>query len=313
MDDSLYDEFGNYIGPELSGSEVRLLSCSGSCPQQSIQLLTVLVIHCAIPHEESVITQDEEEEELDEMAEAEDLEEAEEAANRRMDMTSKSHASHSGSMLASQWTPIRVLRQQVSKSSLVLHSILTNGHFTVLGSMFVICVYNAAGLMEVDGQVDDEDNLETAVVLHEDKKYYPTADEVYGKETETLVMEEDAQPLEVTKGCCVNCIMADEVSRPHRLLLHRLCSTRLDLQLSADIKYVLDMLLLSDDRRLCHMQVPIIAPIRPKKAEMLEQQPLKTNYSNEFLAGLMDNPELVRNVAVVGHLHHGKTLVGPCS
>lgn len=159
MDDSLYDEFGNYIGPELSGSE------------------------------------DEEEEELDEMAEAEDLEEAEEAANRRMDMTT--------------------------------------------------------GLMEVDGQVDDEDNLETAVVLHEDKKYYPTADEVYGKETETLVMEEDAQPLEV----------------------------------------------------------PIIAPIRPKKAEMLEQQPLKTNYSNEFLAGLMDNPELVRNVAVVGHLHHGKTLL----
>ena len=56
----------------------------------------------------------------------------------------------------------------------------------------------AAGLMEVDGQIEDEDdNLETAVVLHEDKKYYPTADEVYGKETETLVMEEDAQPLEV--------------------------------------------------------------------------------------------------------------------
>lgn len=28
MDDSLYDEFGNYIGPELSGSEeVRLVSC----------------------------------------------------------------------------------------------------------------------------------------------------------------------------------------------------------------------------------------------------------------------------------------------
>ena len=26
MDDSLYDEFGNYIGPELSGSEVCLLS-----------------------------------------------------------------------------------------------------------------------------------------------------------------------------------------------------------------------------------------------------------------------------------------------
>jgi hypothetical protein len=35
------------------------------------------------------------------------------------------------------------------------------------------------------------------VVLHEDKKYYPSAEEVYGQETETLVMDEDAQPLEV--------------------------------------------------------------------------------------------------------------------
>lgn len=59
----------------------------------------------------------------------------------------------------------------------------------------------AAGLMEMDDQVD-ADNMETAVVLHEDKKYYPTADEVYGKETETLVMEEDAQPLEVLLTMC---------------------------------------------------------------------------------------------------------------
>jgi hypothetical protein len=35
------------------------------------------------------------------------------------------------------------------------------------------------------------------VMLHEDKKYYPSAEEVYGQETETLVMDEDAQPLEV--------------------------------------------------------------------------------------------------------------------
>ena len=32
-------------------------------------------------------------------------------------------------------------------------------------------------------------------MLHEDKKYYPTALEVYGPEVETLVQEEDAQPL----------------------------------------------------------------------------------------------------------------------
>lgn len=34
-----------------------------------------------------------------------------------------------------------------------------------------------------------------AVVLHEDKKYYPTAEEVYGPDVETLVHEEDTQPL----------------------------------------------------------------------------------------------------------------------
>ena len=61
---------------------------------------------------------------------------------------------------------------------------------------YIRFAFAAAGLMEMDDQVD-ADNMETAVVLHEDKKYYPTADEVYGKETETLVMEEDAQPLEV--------------------------------------------------------------------------------------------------------------------
>ena len=31
--------------------------------------------------------------------------------------------------------------------------------------------------------------------MHEDKKYYPSASEVYGEEVETLVQEEDAQPL----------------------------------------------------------------------------------------------------------------------
>lgn len=50
-----------------------------------------------------------------------------------------------------------------------------------------------------DSALMDPDDYEPQdqIVLHEDKKYYPTAEEVYGKETETLVMEEDAQPLEV--------------------------------------------------------------------------------------------------------------------
>ena len=33
------------------------------------------------------------------------------------------------------------------------------------------------------------------IVLHEDKKYYQSAAEIYGKDVEALVQEEDAQPL----------------------------------------------------------------------------------------------------------------------
>lgn len=55
----------------------------------------------------------------------------------------------------------------------------------------------------MQGDDDDEDEPADAdddapgmeVVLHEDKKYYPTAEEVYGPEVETIVQEEDTQPL----------------------------------------------------------------------------------------------------------------------
>mmetsp|Transcript_18570 Transcript_18570/g.39863 ORF Transcript_18570/g.39863 Transcript_18570/m.39863 type:complete len:988 (-) Transcript_18570:519-3482(-) len=154
MDDSLYDEFGNYIGPELSGSEQG---------------------------------------DDDDF----DADEAERQANARL----------------------------------------------------------MAGDVDEDGTMEDVQDEEEApgmqVVLHEDKKYYPTAEEVYGEDVETLVMEEDAQPLEV----------------------------------------------------------PIIAPVKQKRIESLEKEPLKTRYTNEFMGTLMSNPELVRNVALVGHLHHGKTTV----
>ena len=105
--------------------------------------------------------------------------------------------------------------------------------------------------MDEEEEEEDAGPMSTAVVLHEDKKYYPTADAVFGAGVETLVMDEDAQPLEV----------------------------------------------------------PIIAPVKAKKIETLEKEPMKTRFTNEFLATLMANPELVRNVAVVGHLHHGKTTV----
>lgn len=92
-------------------------------------------------------------------------------------------------------------------------------------------------------------DIHNQIVLAEDKKYYPTAEEVYGEEVETLVMDEDAQPLEQ----------------------------------------------------------PIIKPVRNVKFE-LGVKDSSTYVSTEFLLGLSSNPSLVRNVALVGHLQHGKTV-----
>jgi 116 kDa U5 small nuclear ribonucleoprotein component len=49
---------------------------------------------------------------------------------------------------------------------------------------------NDQALMEID-----EEGPSNAVILHEDKQYYPTAQQVYGPDVETMVQEEDAQPL----------------------------------------------------------------------------------------------------------------------
>ncbi|XP_070565157.1 116 kDa U5 small nuclear ribonucleoprotein component-like [Ptychodera flava] len=100
----------------------------------------------------------------------------------------------------------------------------------------------------------DEGVTSQAVVLHEDKKYYPTAEEVYGRDVETIVQEEDTQPL----------------------------------------------------------TEPIIAPVKVKKFSLVEQELPVTTYDMEYLADLMDNAELIRNVTLAGHLHHGKTAFVDC-
>ncbi|KAL0460173.1 UNVERIFIED_CONTAM: U5 small nuclear ribonucleoprotein component CLO [Sesamum latifolium] len=153
MDDSLYDEFGNYIGPEIESD------------QES--------------------DREEEDEELPERAEDEE--------------------------------PVSDDEHGPGKP---------NGWLTTTEDV------------DMDGQI----------VLAEDKKYYPTAEEVYGEEVETLVMDEDEQPLEQ----------------------------------------------------------PIIKPVKNLKFE-LGVKDSSTYVSTQFLLGLMSNPTLVRNVALVGHLHHGKT------
>lgn len=95
----------------------------------------------------------------------------------------------------------------------------------------------------------DEGPTSTAVILHEDKQYYPTASQMYGEDVETMVQEEDAQPL----------------------------------------------------------SVPIVAPVTQKKFQVQEADLPPVHYSREFMTDLLSFPEGIRNIAVAGHLHHGKT------
>ena len=52
------------------------------------------------------------------------------------------------------------------------------------------------------------------------------------------------------------------------------------------------------------LEEPIIAPVKVKKFATLEESIPKTTYSAEFMVGLMGTPELIRNVVLLGHLHH---------
>ncbi|KAI2777543.1 P-loop containing nucleoside triphosphate hydrolase protein [Daldinia loculata] len=105
---------------------------------------------------------------------------------------------------------------------------------------------------EVTGQelmeVDDE-GPSNAVILHEDKQYYPTAQQVYGADVETLVQEEDAQPL----------------------------------------------------------SQPIVAPVEVKKFSIEEVDLPPVHFDRNFMTDLMNFPDQIRNVALAGDLHHGKT------
>eukprot|EP01031_Cornospumella_fuschlensis_P035656 gene35656-43245_t len=95
--------------------------------------------------------------------------------------------------------------------------------------------------MDVDGQ-------ENRIILHEDKKYYPDASEVYPG-VKTVVLDEDAQ--DITE--------------------------------------------------------PIIKPIKAKTFTVLLKEAPELVYDMDFLSVLLQTPILTRNIAILGHLHHGKT------
>lgn len=57
---------------------------------------------------------------------------------------------------------------------------------------------------------------------------------------------------------------------------------------------------------------PLIAPTKKAKFAIKQQELPDTTYNMEFLADMMDTPDLIRNVVLLGHLHHGKTTLIDC-
>lgn len=67
-----------------------------------------------------------------------------------------------------------------------------------------------------DALMELDDGPSNAVVLHEDKQYYPTASQVYGRDVETMVQEEDAQLLAepIVKPVIVKKFSVEEADLP---------------------------------------------------------------------------------------------------
>lgn len=57
---------------------------------------------------------------------------------------------------------------------------------------------------------------------------------------------------------------------------------------------------------------PLIAPTKKAKFQIKTQKLPDTTYSIDYMADLMDCPDLIRNVVLLGHLHHGKTTLVDC-
>lgn len=55
------------------------------------------------------------------------------------------------------------------------------------------------------------------------------------------------------------------------------------------------------------LEQPIVQPMDVHVTELFESSPPATVYETKFLTNLLDHPALCRTVAVIGHLHHGKT------
>lgn len=54
---------------------------------------------------------------------------------------------------------------------------------------------------------------------------------------------------------------------------------------------------------------PIIAPAKINNFDLVETHLPETTFTYQFVQGIMNHPELIRNVCIMGNLHHGKTLL----
>lgn len=119
--------------------------------------------------------------------------------------------------------------------------------------------------------------------MHEDKKYYPTAEEVYGEGVEALVEEEDSQPLSepIVQPIKVKKFQLEEKDLP---------LTRFNKQYESSP--VSHRFL----RSTCH-------------ADALFNRLVFSFSIGRYMYDLMRILPRVRNIAIVGHLHHGKSSI----
>lgn len=140
----------------------------------------------------------------------------------------------------------------------------------------------------------------TAVVLHEDKKYYPTAGEVYGMHSGLLRVKVVVHAVTFVTVVCGALKMFFWYFSTSRTAFDR------PFLAGEDVETIVQE---EDTQPLTE---PIIAPVKSTKWGRHEKDLPRTTYNKEYLADLTDNIHLIRNVAIVGHLHHGKTTLMDC-
>jgi len=72
-------------------------------------------------------------------------------------------------------------------------------------------------------------------------------------------------------------------------------------------KYMDQMLRLVQEEDAQPLTEPIIAPVKVRKWAIQEKYLPETRYDKGFLLNLLQFPSMAWNVAITGHLHHGKT------